>query len=183
MEKIPKGITVDVFDDKIVITTLKKDPEYTDYVVLLIHLLWISMLIIIAVFMLRTGGFLFIPYILLAATPFLGNNILNSFSEIQIITITKSTVYISKKRKLFLSYTEKLDRKNIKCVCLDEIKSFKSHKYSFTVSLMSFFTFGSYRVPVISYKSDIITFLEHYNKQIRYWVVGFMNEHLVNHQV
>jgi hypothetical protein len=172
----PRGIIVDrINDSTIVIKTTKRNLVFSDYVGLFIAC-WGLVMWLFGVITDSFNGFS-IPFsvIFFGLISILLYSLLNSFNEIQTITVTNDSIEINKKH-LILTSREKLDTNLINRIDFKDLRFPSVSIPNFVVFIKFVCNFGFYKVPRIVYNNCSFYFFEHYDRSSRMWIVDYLNE-------
>ena len=172
----PRGIIIDKSDDSvIVIKTEKRELFFSDYFSVLFCLYGFGLLF----FGIIKFGFSVIPvyffiFVLLMLAYYLFS-IMISFKEVYIISISDESIEITNK---FWTITRKtvLERAKIKKIDFEKLKMSPFSPMSPLLQTKKMFSSGPYEIPRITYGSEEVYLLKHYNKTIRTWIVYYLNK-------
>lgn len=172
----PKGLKIEKTNDKkIIISTDKKELVLSDYFGIFFCCFgfagWIFGLIETGF----TDFYKMFSIIFLGLVGYLFMGLIFSFNEFQTITITNESIEIFKKRLIFSTKTV-LDRKSIEKVDLKELKFIFSTVPSVVIMIKYACNLGYYTIPRIVYRGEDIYILEHYKKDLRVWIINYLNE-------
>ena len=173
---VPIGIEIEKISDvKTIIKTNKKELVFSDYFGIFFvcfgFCLWVFSLTVQEF----TESYKLFSIVFLVLWGCLLANLLISFKEQQIITITNEFIEIKRKQFIFSS-NEMLDRKLIEKI---DLKKFSFPTFSFPSILLMFkysCNLGFYEVPRIVYRGNDIYLLANFNKSIRHWIIDYLKE-------
>jgi len=172
----PKGIRIEkTGDDKAIIKIEKKDLIFSDY----FGIFFVCYGFCMWVFLLINQGFnefnqLF-SIVFLGMMGMLLLSFMISFKEQQIITITDEHIEINKKRFIFSS-KELLNRKLIEKIDIKKLSVSMLSMPGIVVMFKFCCNLGYYEIPWIVYNGYDVYLLTHYNKNVRKWIVDYLND-------
>jgi hypothetical protein len=176
INNIPKGLKIEKNgNNKTIIIANKKELVFSDYFVVLFcsmfFFAWIYGIIEIGF----TYFFIVWSLIFFAFIGYLFQSLFFSIFEKHIITITAEFIEIEKRRPLF-STKRKFDRKFIAKIDFKELRFTDLFMLNILIMLKYYCYFGYYKLPRILFNGEDIYILEHYRKNIRLWIVNYLND-------
>lgn len=172
----PKGIRIEKTGDaKTIIKIEKKDLIFSDY----LGICFICFGFCMWAFLLINQGFN--EFNQLFSIVFLGMmgmillSFLISFKEQQIIIISDEHIEINKNRFIFSS-KELLNRKLIEKIDIKKLSFSTLSMLGIVVMFKFCCNLGYYEIPRIVHNGHDIYILTHYNKNIRKWIIDYLND-------
>jgi len=188
MYRVPKGIIIENQDkSKLIIRADKRELVFADY----FEILFVFFGLYILIFGLFAKNItIYINDYYTFAVIFAGVliivliNILLTFKEKTIITITENFIEIIKKTIIF-SETRILDKKLINSIdykVINYTTNDNSLTYGFNISLTFriICSLGYFKIPRILYQGENVIIFQNYNKEIKMWIIDFLNEMIKN---
>ena len=176
-DNIPRGIEIDKdTESNMIIKTQKRGLVFSDYLGLFFIIWGFGLTIFGLIHEGFSDFFVFFSIAMSIALLLILTSLILSFKEYYVITITDKSIEIFKKQIVF-SNKLIIDKTTIAKIDLKEIKS---PDINMILNFRLLCNFGFYKIPrIISNNQETLIF-QNYNKEIRVWIVDYLNDLIKN---